>query len=130
MPMEEKTPLTGEEVVFPDPPVIEPCSVASCGKGHNWKFTLANVNCGGCQSPTLAVKLENCPVCNEPMERIRVRLDFVARGGGISYRCKHQEPWGESVDIEVERNGWREFEEKDNQTPAEGDTTKLANEAV
>jgi hypothetical protein len=48
-----------------------------------WTPTVALVRCGrgdprgwqGCGKPLLAVKMEMCPVCNEPTESMTLRVD-------------------------------------------------------
>lgn len=80
-PTETPTPVVPE--LFPEPQVLRLCSANICTRGHEWipKVTLAKCGYGtptgwnGCGSPVLAVKLESCPVCNEPVVAMRFRTD-------------------------------------------------------
>ena len=101
---------SSEELVFPSPPQIKPCSWAECRNGHQWRPTLALVDCQGCGSPSLMAKMENCPSCNEPVEFVSLRHDHVPKGGGVAKRCQGQKPAGESLDIILTRQHWREIE--------------------
>jgi hypothetical protein len=66
--------------------------------------------CPGCQGSFLAVKKENCPFCNEPAVRMSLRTDHLPRGAGNVPRCKGVVPYGESMDITLERNDWKQAE--------------------
>ena len=69
--------------LFPDQVILRLCSANVCGNGHEWipKVTLAKCGYGtphgwnGCGAPVLAVKQESCPVCNEPVVKMRFRTD-------------------------------------------------------
>ena len=69
--------------LFPDQIILRLCSANVCGNGHEWipKVTLAKCGYGtpqgwnGCGAPVLAVKQESCPVCNEPVAKMRFRTD-------------------------------------------------------
>lgn len=61
----------------------------------------------------------NCPMCNEPIGRTVLRSDFVPRGAGVAARCSGQSGVGETLDLEITRDGWlkeqegfRDFESK------------------
>ena len=104
------SPLDSPEVRFPETKTLLPCSWAECGNGHKWKPVLALVECPECKGPCLMAKMENCPFCNEPVLRVSLRHDHLPKGGGIARRCLGQKPHGESVDIILERNHWKEVE--------------------
>jgi hypothetical protein len=69
--------------IFHENTQLRLCTANVCKSGHEWipKVTLAKCGYGtpqgwnGCGSPVLAVKLENCPVCNEPPFQMRFRTD-------------------------------------------------------
>lgn len=69
--------------------------------------------------PMLAVKLENCPYCNEPPIHFHLRVDFVPKGGGIAKRCLGQPVRGETVDVDMDReeDSFVKKETKDPGTP-------------
>jgi hypothetical protein len=98
---------------FPEtepPPRLNPCSYNQCLSGHIWPAIMALAKCPGCTGAVLAVQNTNCPFCNEPTVRSVVRSDFLPRGGQVIARCSGQVGIGESLDIEMSRNGWQESE--------------------
>jgi hypothetical protein len=99
-----------DKEIFPEQPIIIPCTWNECTKGHRWAPAVAVAKCEGCQSPVIAVRMENCPWCNEPNSKISLRSDYVPRGGGIGQRCKGAKVHGESVDVELIRHQWMEVE--------------------
>ena len=101
---------TGPTVEFETPKGVKPCSWSECRNGHQWRPSFALVDCGGCGSPTLMGKMENCPFCNEPTLRVSLRHDHIPTGAGVAQRCKGQKPMGEGLDIILERVHWRETE--------------------
>lgn len=86
-----------------------PCSFNECAGGHRWAPVMVLVKCPGCQGSVLAQKMENCPYCNEPVLRTTLRHDFVPKGGGVVPRCRGAKIYGETLDILVERTGWKEI---------------------
>jgi hypothetical protein len=78
-----ETPTPAPTQLFPEPQVLRLCSANVCGNGHEWipKVTLAKCGYGtpqgwnGCGAPVLAVKVESCPICNEPVRSMRFRTD-------------------------------------------------------
>jgi hypothetical protein len=62
------------------------CTRATCANGHRWVPTLAAVKCAGCSTPVLAIKLQCCPICNEPMEEITTLAMFVP-GHEVVAKC-------------------------------------------
>jgi hypothetical protein len=89
-------------------PVV--CSVNRCGRGHEWPITAVVAKCPGCSSPVVAIKMENCPVCNEPCEGSRVRTDHMPQGASVAAACKGQIGLAEVAIVEMERTHWREAE--------------------
>ena len=69
--------------LFPDQVILRLCSANVCGNGHEWIPTVTLAKCGygtpqgwnGCGAPVLAVKITACPVCNEPVVKMRFRAD-------------------------------------------------------
>lgn len=101
------------EVVFPEQKAIEPCSKNVCSAGHSWPITIAVAKCPGCSSAVLAVKMEQCPICNEPAIRTKIRTDYLPSGGPITKRCQGQaHPCVVTEEIEIERTHAEETESK------------------
>ena len=94
-----------ESPIFTEPPRVEPCTFAECLAGHKWPPRILVVQCPGDSGPYLAVQQGNCPVCNEPQRLVRLRVDFVPTGSGAQARCKGATPYGESIDVEMVRQG-------------------------
>lgn len=71
-------------VQFPEVAILRPCSSLFCRNGHTWAPKLALAKCGygtprgwnGCGEPMLALKMELCPTCNEPIVKFSLRLDI------------------------------------------------------
>lgn len=69
--------------LFPEVTQIRLCTANVCVDGHEWVPKIALARCGygtpqgwnGCGSPVLAVKMENCPTCNQPVKYLRLRTD-------------------------------------------------------
>lgn len=114
-------PIEAREVFpsAPAGPATVPCNWNECLGGHRWPVSIVTTKCPGCGADTIAVKMENCPFCNEPASRRSLRVDHIPRGGGMNARCKGQPLCGPSVDVEFECNHWevaqrevKSFEEK------------------
>lgn len=110
------TPLepVSTSVDFEEPRTPTPCSFQECTRGHRWPITLTIAPCPGCSGAVLAIQKTQCPYCNDPVSRTVLRSDFIPRGAGLSKRCLGHPPTGESMDLEMTRVAWKEFEE----TPA------------
>lgn len=75
-----------EKTLFPEVTQLRFCTANVCVNGHEFVPKMALAKCGygtpqgwnGCGSPVLAVKMENCPACNQPVEKIRFRMDYTA----------------------------------------------------
>ena len=69
--------------LFPEPVILRLCSANVCSNGHEWIPSVTLAKCGygtptgwnGCGAPVLAVKIQSCPVCNEPVAKMRFRTD-------------------------------------------------------
>lgn len=99
-----------EKELFTSPPSPIPCTYVECINGHRSGAVLAIATCGGCQSPVLMSKLENCPYCNEPISKIVIRNDHIPRGSGVGKRCLGEKVWGETQNIELQKTYWKEAE--------------------
>ena len=92
--------------LFPPQPKPQPCSWIECLAGHRWPPTMTVAQCPGDGGPTVMVKQENCPFCNEPACKLSFRLDVVPAGSGVVPRCKGVQPPGETLDLELTAHGW------------------------
>lgn len=100
----------GGKPLFPEAKLIEPCSENECEQGHKWAPQMVIALCPGCKRPIVAVRMQNCPVCNEPVKRIKYRQDHVGAGGGIVASCLGHQGSGEQVRIELNRHHGGEAE--------------------
>lgn len=83
------------------------CSYHECVKCHyKWPPLTQIVKCpdaGGCQSPVLAIKLENCPICNEPVGKTRIRVDFTSQHIMVKPICAGASSTADSHYVDIER---------------------------
>ena len=84
-------------------PKLSLCSANRCSAGHEWQPIIQLARCPGCASPLLAVKMLNCPICNEPVESFRLRSDHLPQGGAIMPMCRGSESLAEVQMIEMRR---------------------------
>ncbi len=94
----------GPKIQFPEIVKIEPCSFNECAQGHKWAPQLAVGQCPGCGGPILAVRMLNCPVCNEPVVTYHQRIDHTSPGMGIAGICRGQKGLAETNFVEMKRN--------------------------
>jgi hypothetical protein len=87
-----------------------PCSFNRCSAGHTWSTSLALTECPGCKAQVLVALMLQCPVCNEPTEHTTIRMDHVAKGGGIAARCCGRENMAEVTLVELQRQHAHETE--------------------
>jgi hypothetical protein len=80
-------------------------ALAKCGHGTSQGWN-------GCGNPILAIKLVNCPFCNEPTTHIKFRIDVtpptpypvpLCVPGSVSH--------AETIFVEVPLKKWKETEE-------------------
>ena len=64
------------------------CTSNSCATGHIWPVVVAIAKCPGCAQAVLAIKMVNCPICNEPTQRTVLRTDHMPHGGALTAICK------------------------------------------
>ena len=71
-------------IQYPEVALLKPCSTLTCLNGHEWIPTLALAKCGygtpqgwnGCGTPLLALRMQSCPMCQEPIKELRLRVDI------------------------------------------------------
>jgi hypothetical protein len=88
------------------------CTYYTCTQGHQWTPKVALTPCAGCGAPVVVVMVQNCPVCNEPTSKLRVRTDHIPNKGGVARVCLGEPSGGDVVEVEMEREGWKETEKK------------------
>jgi hypothetical protein len=120
--VEVKPPEGVGVVSFPAQPLVRLCSANVCSNGHEWKPTLAVAKCGGCDGPVLAVKMEQCPICNEPVEGMRFRMDHFPQGGFIARLCRGEQTPAEVEIITLERQHSKEGERQQGVEASKGET--------
>ena len=59
----------------------------------------------------LAMKMENCPVCNEPTAVSGIRVDHLTPGGPVVKFCQQEPSPGEVVEMRLVREHWKQTEE-------------------
>lgn len=72
------------KTMFPEVTQLRYCTANVCVNGHEWIPKMALARCGygtptgwnGCGAPVLAIKMENCPQCNQPVRKLRFRTDY------------------------------------------------------
>lgn len=79
--------ITPSAFEFRETPKVELCSNLSCSNGHTWPIEVQVTQCPGCKSPILAIKMVNCPQCNEPSDKMSLRADHLSRGQAITAIC-------------------------------------------
>lgn len=88
-------------------PTPSACSAAVCTQGHEWQMVMQLAPCPGCKSGLLALKMDNCPRCNEPAASLRLRTDHLPRGGNIVPLCKGSATLAETHTIHVDFGHYR-----------------------
>ena len=99
-PVPVKTELVYE---FPPEVKIQLCSSNICTNGHEWLPEIGLAKCPGCTAPLLAIKMVQCPVCNEPVAKFRLRSDHLPKGGVITPICRGSASMAEVTVMEVHR---------------------------
>lgn len=95
------------------------CTTMSCASGHVWTPTLELTPCPGCKSPLLAIKMVNCPICNEPSVSMELRADHVGRATPITPICQGSASTAEIIKIALKLSHAADTEQnyKDRQMP-------------
>jgi hypothetical protein len=89
------------------------CSSNKCRNGHTWPPSLTLAKCPGCQAPVLARRMENCPICNEPIHIFQMRTDNISKQMGLLPMCKGAESKGEIGTITIECQHAADYENAD-----------------
>ena len=101
--------MENNSVVGWSPTLNDQCSTQYCQNGHNWSPQLALPHCNECRHPLVALRQVNCPVCNEPVTRTRLRIDHLAGTHPITKTCikeYHAGPEYIIVEIDHTHNSW------------------------
>lgn len=94
---------TNNLVEFPAKGSAALCSFSVCAAGHEWPTALALAKCGGCGTQLVAIKMDMCPVCNEPAEKTKLRVDNLSQGMRVVSLCTGEASAGEVGVIEIVR---------------------------
>ena len=95
---------TSTPVDFGTPPPTEPCSWNECSRGHKFPPIIQMAQCPGCKGSIVAVKMTNCPICNEPVTRLALRMEHLPQPGQITAMCQGAGTLNEVIQLKVERN--------------------------
>jgi hypothetical protein len=110
-----------QEVTWgPEPKHFEECTGNECSAGHRWPLAIQLGGCPGCKQGVIGVRQENCPYCNEPSVKLRIRVDHLpSRGGQFVGACQGgSAPWGIHA-VMIEREPWWEKDGKELVAPEE-----------
>lgn len=91
------------------PKPTDACSLSWCANGHYWTPQLATPGCQGCHSPIIGLRMVNCPVCNEPVAKTRLRIDHLGGSHAITKVCQNQHQLGMEylfVEIDHKHDAW------------------------
>lgn len=107
--------LNSEQINPPQTPINwsaappSACSLQYCANGHTWTPQLALPHCQGCQNPLLALRQLNCPTCNEPVVKTRLRIDHLGGAHPITKACQNEYHIGPEyiiVEIDHTHSAW------------------------
>lgn len=90
----------------------ELCSEHVCLQKHVWMPTVKLAQCGGCRGPVVAIKMENCPICNEPAVYTRLRIDHIGYKQPLHAICRGVATNAEVVMAEMKRSHWEGMEKE------------------
>ena len=128
-----EAPIEATPVKFPEVAILRPCTSVTCRNGHNWTPKLALAKCGygtpqgwmGCGEPMLAMKMEMCGICNEPIVKLKLRFDITPP---VPYPVPICIPGSKSnaevLQIEVHPQYWKTTEDELDKKAAESTETK------
>ena len=103
MPNDNHTETAPEHMEWAQQAQTIQCSVQICPNGHNWCPQLAITHCKGCQSPILALRMLNCPVCNEPPVSTQLRVDHLGGAHPITKVCQKEHHIGpEYIKVKID----------------------------
>lgn len=66
------------------------CSYQECVNQHRWSPQIAVTHCQGCKTPLVAMRMVNCPICNEPAVKTNIRVDYLASAHPVVQKCKNE----------------------------------------
>lgn len=90
------------------------CTFQVCANEHTWPARVVVSKCvglegvQGCGTDVLAIRMENCPVCNDPPVKVELRADIVPVVNGAAApllpvcRGKHS-PSVDHINLHIER---------------------------
>lgn len=81
------------------PTSFSSCSKWTCLAGHKYPVSLQIVECPACKTPFIAVKLHNCPYCNEPPAQLSTTI-VLAPSQTLTPPC-HKETPNAAQSVEV-----------------------------
>lgn len=99
----------GTPITIAEPQALAACTYNECPKGHRWDALLQLTACPGCGKQMLAVKMVNCPICNEPTKAFHLRTDHLPGNssaparGVITPVCKGAASLAEIIFVDVTR---------------------------
>jgi hypothetical protein len=109
--------------IFPEPgPAAQVCSSNRCSRGHTWAPTLALTRCPGCGGHVLAIKMEQCPQCNEPCTEFALRADHLSPQMQVAPVCRGAATLAEAVTIHLRHE---HAEQEEQRAPAARVAQKL-----
>lgn len=89
------------------------CTWAGCTNNHRWIPEIAVSRCPGCATPVVAIRMVNCPICNEPPAGHGIRVEHVTTGQWVGKVCKGQTSLGETTYMELVNQTLEKFKLKD-----------------
>lgn len=93
----------------PTKPRHNQCSYQQCPNGHTWAAQLALPHCQKCQNPLIALRMTNCPVCNEVVSKTFLRIDHLGGAHPITKTCENEFHVGPEyifVEIDHQHTSW------------------------
>ncbi len=97
---------------FQPPNLPDPCSFHRCSRAHLWPVQDGKASCPGCRGVVVAIKLTLCPVCNEPPEATKLRVDHTSPVVGVKARCRGEASAAKTDWLEVDMRGFPPAQEK------------------
>ena len=90
--------------IVPESPIqlTQPCSAHKCANGHVWPVMLGVAACNGCKAAVAAVKLTNCPICNEPVAVTTLRVEHTTLAVGFQAVCQGVETPAHTHTVEID----------------------------
>lgn len=83
---------------------VKLCTFNQCSRGHRWPPKLQISNCPQCHTPVIAMLKEQCPICNEPVDKCVLRSDHTPRGAGVPPACTGQTGMSDCIEMVLVRD--------------------------